>query len=198
MPTLTTQELQRRILGFTAGPNMLALVGVLGDRVVADIALAQTIADSWGIDDAEGSQLDALGSILQLARDGVDDARYRVLLRMQAQILLSSAGTTAVLEAIATIWAGADPLAYDEPVSGLGAEASITVPVDLTDYAPLLRWLRLGKTGGVRLNVHVADATRPMIVDYEPGDPIDDAGLIDYEPGDPIDGAATLGYAHTI
>jgi hypothetical protein len=198
MPTLTTAELQRRVLGFYRGPNMLALVGVGADRVVADITLMRQIADSWAFADAEGEQLDALGSVLQLRRTlGQTDDRYRVLLQMQAQILLSSVGSVAVIERVAEIWCGVPPTEYDEPVTGLGAEIVIGCTVDLTDYQPLLIYLRKAKIGGVRMNVHVGDADA-LINDYTPADPIDGATLIDYTPASPVTGAATLGYIHVL
>lgn len=190
MPTLTTLELQRRILGFVRGPRLLALVGVHGDRTVADVAVARDIADSWGFDDAEGAQLDALGSILQLERAGEDDARYRVLLRMQAQVLLSSVGSTAVLENIATIWSGVEPVFYTEPPSGLGHEATIGVTVDLDDYSPLLTFLRKAKVAGVRINVHVGDADA-LILDNWPN-----PGILDYTPETPRAASGTLAYPH--
>lgn len=198
MPTLTTAEMQRRILGFYRGPNALAVVASDVDPAVDAITACRAYADSWASANAEGGQLDTLGSILQLARGGETDDRYRRLLQMQAQTLLSSVGSTPVLEAVATIWCEADPLEYDEPVTGLGLEVVMTVPVDLEDYAPLLVFMRRAKVAGVRLNLHVADADAPMIVDYEPDDPIDGAGLIDYQPASLVTGAALLGYVHTL
>jgi hypothetical protein len=198
MAALTTLEMQRRIIGFYRGPNAMALVGVNADRVVADVALYYAIADSWGFDDAEGDQLDTLGSILQLPREGVTDERYRVLLQMQAQVLLSSVGSTPVLEAIAEIWCGVPPVQYDEPVTGLGAELvmEVTVP-DLDDYSQLLVFLRKAKLGGVRLNVHVGDEN-VLINDYTPALPAANAGITDYTPALPRAGASTLAYGYTL
>lgn len=52
---------------------------------------ALTIRDAGDIDHATGEELDIIGSVLVLPRNGFEDDRYRVFLNIQAELLLAQA-----------------------------------------------------------------------------------------------------------
>ena len=135
-----------------------------------------------------------IGEIVQYERQGEADDRYRRLVRMQIQSILSSAGTTAVLLEIVRIWTDAEAPVYVEPPLGR-AELQIgaTLAAGLDDAGPLLMFLRRAKPGGVRLSLLETDGDG-LLLDYTPASPVTGAGLTDYTPASPVTGAGTLGY----
>ena len=133
-----------------------------------------------------------IGEIVQYERQGEADDRYRRLVRMQIQSILSSAGTTAVLLEIVRIWTDAEAPVYVEPPLGR-AELQIgaTLAAGLDDAGPLLMFLRRAKPGGVRLSLLETDGDG-LLLDYTPASPVTGAGLTDYTPASPVTGAGTL------
>jgi hypothetical protein len=58
----------------------------LGDYV----DVAQDVANGFDLDTAVGDQLDAIGAVVGLPRQGFNDTRYRTFLRIQVDLLLSA------------------------------------------------------------------------------------------------------------
>lgn len=180
-------------------PIFRALAGQLGDVAEAYQAAIDDVIESFDLDQAVGVQLDKIGEIVQYERQGESDDRYRRLVRMQIQTILSSAGTTAVLLEIVRIWTDLDAPSYAEPESGR-AELQIAAILELglDDSGPLLTFLRRAKPGGVRLTLFEQDA-HALLLDYEPGDEVDgELGILDYEPGDLVSEAAPVGYPEVV
>lgn len=104
--------LARLIAQYRDKAGMRAVVCILGDRLTEIDQAAQNVRAYRGLDGAYGAQLDALGEVLQLRRNGVSDGRYAQRLHGAAlargshgrpdeligilQVL--AAGTTSVLE----------------------------------------------------------------------------------------------------
>jgi hypothetical protein len=180
-------------------PIFRALAGQLGDVAEAYQAACDDVIESLDLEQAVGVQLDKLGEIVQYERQGESDDRYRRLVQMQIQTILSSAGTTAVLLEIVRIWTGQAAPTYVEPPAGR-AELQIGAILEdgLEDAGPLLTFLRRAKPGGVRLSLLEEDASA-LRLDYEPGDEVDaELGILDYLPGDTVAEAASIGYAEVV
>ena len=131
--SLDRATIEDRILQFYRRPNARAVFGTFADRTVDLVAVAQSIGAAFDVGTGGGEQLDRLGEILQLPREGADDARYRVLLRMQIQTILSSAGTSATLLEIVRAFTDADAIAYREPPNGPSSLIMLPVMRTLID-----------------------------------------------------------------
>lgn len=180
-----------RLLMFVRSPRFSAYVDASGDRFNDLRGVAEAIGPAFDVETATGDRLDKIGGILQLPRYGYDDDRYRVLLQIQAQIVLSSTTTTPTIlrivelytEAPAISYADAYPMAYR-----VGA-----APMAAADEGLFLRLLRDATAAAYGIQVILTDADS-VIGDYS-DDPLalsaNDIG--DYSI-DPITGAGTGAY----
>lgn len=79
-------------MGDDAGErNFRDLLCVLAEQLgrFRDVCLA--VRSAFDLETAVGEQLDMIGSVVGLAREGFDDDRYRTFLRIQSELLLSAA-----------------------------------------------------------------------------------------------------------
>jgi hypothetical protein len=60
------------------------------EQLGEDVTVLQDIAAAFDLDTAQGEQLDMIGSLLDLPRQGFDDDRYRTFLQIQVQLILSA------------------------------------------------------------------------------------------------------------
>jgi hypothetical protein len=185
---------ERLLQSVRAGPNFVALVTIFATRAKNLASLTDAVLSAFDLETAVGVQLDTLGVILQRPRLGHSDDRYRILLQIQVQLILSSTGTPAVLIEVVRLFTGVTPAVYTEH-HPLRIEISAQVSSD--DTPELLGILREVKMGGVALTLHTHDADA-LTLDYHPGDTVDNAGIIDYHPGDTVNDAGTLTYQENI
>lgn len=178
-----------RLLMFVRSPRFSALVDTLGDRTIALTDTAAQVSAAFDLTTAIGVQLDRIGEILQRPRLGYSDDRYRTLLQIQAQLILSSTTTTPVILQIVALFTGHDPVSYADTYP-MGFRIGATLD-DPDDAALLLELLHEAKAAAYNVELVVGDVDG-LVLDYT-GDPIDGAGTTDYA-GDPISGAGTLGY----
>lgn len=181
-----------RLLMFVRSPRLSAFVDVFGDRwtVLTDTHIA--VAASFDLDNAVGDQLDRLGGILQRPRLGYGDDRYRTLVQIQAQLVLSSTTTTPTIMRIVELFTGYAPTMYaDVYPMGYRIGAQLDEP---TDAALLLQILREATAAAYEVEVVVSDGDA-VIADYgdDPLD-LDPSDIGDYS-ADPIDGAGTGAYS---
>lgn len=109
------ERMAERLLQFVRlGPNASGLVRAKSVRTELLLLAAASIRAAFDVTTATGDRLDRLGSILQLARNGADDDRYRVLLQIQIQLVLASQTSTPTIQRIVELYTGAPPLAYSE------------------------------------------------------------------------------------
>jgi hypothetical protein len=103
------------------------------------------------LDNAEGAQLDILGRIILERRDGLSDTDFRAIIRVKVRVLRSN-GSAADLMAITDLMLqGLTPYDFRELFPG-----AIEVELKdntLFDSKLLLRFLRLAKAAGVRIDV---------------------------------------------
>lgn len=201
MTAYTSDAAVDRIIAFVRGPVFSGIVRTFADRKVEDISAMDAVMDAFDLDTSVGVQLDRLGEILQRPRQGEDDDRYRLILRMQIQLILSSTATTDVLLEVVSEYTGSEAPTYREPASVAGrtyAEMEIGASVEPDDHAPLVAFLRVAKGAGIRLDVVLqeTDSDAVLITDYEPDDPYVGATDVDYHPGDPHGDAGTT--AHVV
>lgn len=157
-----------RLLMFTRSPRLSGIVDVLGERTSDLIDAAVATCAAFDLETATGVHLDRLGAILQLPRYGYDDDRYRVLLQIQAQLVLSSTTTTPVILRIVELFSGHDPLSYADAYP-MGYRVSVELD-DPTDAALLMQILGNATAAAYGAQVIVADADS-VIGDYS-ADPL--------------------------
>lgn len=92
------------------------LLCVLADGFETYLDVANLVKVAFDLSLASGEQLDAIGSVVGLPRQGYSDARYRTFLQIQIQLLLSSTreegawtGTHENLLSIVRTFVGAGP-----------------------------------------------------------------------------------------
>lgn len=184
-----------RILQFCRGDRFSALMNLFADRTDDMIATAVEIQQAFDLESATGDRLDKLGEILVRPRRGLNDTRYRTLLQIQVQLLLTSASTTPTIQRIVELYTGAAPTEYAENYPmGYSIGALINDPADL----PLLEQLINEATSAAyRSTIHVVSAGW-LRLDYTPASPVADAGILGYTPSAPVAGAGTLSYTDVL
>lgn len=185
-------EASDRLLMFVRSPRLSGFVGVFGERTSDLIDVSIETCAAFDLDTAEGVHLDRIGAILQLPRYGYDDDRYRVLLQIQAQLVLSSTTTTSVILRIVELFSGHDPLSYADAYP-MGYRIGVELD-DPTDAALLMQILGNATAAAYGAQVIVADADS-VIGDYS-ADPLDLAAkdIGDYSTS-AIAGAGTGAYS---
>lgn len=188
-------EASDRLLMFVRSPRLSGFVGVFGERTSDAIDTAVLACAAFDLETAEGVHLDRLGAILQLPRYGYADDRYRVLLQIQAQLVLSSTTTTTTILRIVELFSGNAPLSYANAYP-MGYRVGVELD-DPTDAALLLQILGNATAAAYGVQVIVGDA-ESVIGDYS-ADPLTLAAkdVGDYS-ADPIAGAGTGAYSFTL
>lgn len=106
--------LSRLLMFVRYGERFRGIINAKATRTADLLAACRLITASFDLDTAVGAQLDRIGGIVQLARFGYEDDRYRTLLRVQIDILLSStAGAETLLRVLDAI-TGAPATEYEE------------------------------------------------------------------------------------
>ncbi len=97
--TITADFLRKLISQFQEKPNIAAILGALLDEVQELEDAAIDVRDETTLDNSIGEQLDGIGRIVGAPRAGLGDDAYR--LRLRAQILINlSSGTIPEIVAI--------------------------------------------------------------------------------------------------
>lgn len=161
-------EASDRLLMFVRSPRLSEFVGVFGERTSDLIDAVVLTCAAFDLDTAVGVHLDRIGAILQLPRYGYDDDRYRVLLQIQAQLVLSSTTTTPVILRIVELFSGHAPLSYADAYP-MGYRVGVELD-DPTDAALLMQILGNATAAAYGAQVIVADADS-VIGDYS-ADPL--------------------------
>lgn len=156
-------EASDRLLMFTRSPRLSGFVDALGERTNDLIDVALLTCAAFDLDTAEGVQLDRLGALLQLPRYGYTDARYRLLLQIQAQLVLSSTTTTPVILRIVERFTGHAPVSYAD-VYPMGYRVGVELDA-VADTPLLLQILGSATAAAYGFEVVVGDATA-VIGDY--------------------------------
>jgi hypothetical protein len=160
------------------GPVFSSLISLFANRGKAIIAALEAVRNGFDVEDAVGIQLDRLGEILQLPRFGAGDERYRVLLQIQIQLILSSVGTTDSLLEVVRLFTGVDAPEYYE-AHPLRFSISAIV-LDHDDALLLRKLLKQAKVGGVAMSFVIWPDENVMLGDVlAPATPVDDPGLAD-------------------
>lgn len=168
------------------GTNFRALLEIAGARHEAFRANIEQVLAGFDIDIAEGVQLDVLGALLGEARQGGTDAEFRVRLKIQVLIMLSSTATADTIQRVIDAFTGDPPEYYiNEPPAAFSTGAI----VDADDTPALLRLLTRAKGGGIAMQFAALETgyllsdedadplDNPMNVD-EVVDPVDEAGIV--------------------
>lgn len=180
-----------RLLHFSRGDRHVALMNIGAERTEELLDNLASIPALFDLDTAVGDQLDKLGTILLLPRYGATDARYRVYLQIQTQILLSSAATTPTILRIVELFTGRTPTSYAEDYP-MGYTVGAVLD-DASEIALLEQFLDTATAAAYRRTLILSE-TGYLSLDYHPGDSVAGAGYMDYHPGDPIIGAGTMSY----
>ncbi len=135
---LTAAQIKRQPLWQNLAASILASVQDLEDQIFAMLAGRE-------LNTAVGAQLDALGNILGMKRDGRVDETYRLRLRVQVLINLSS-GTVPDLLAIAAKLGFTGTLTEYIPAAFV---LTINGAVTAAQGDDLARAIRTAKAGGV-------------------------------------------------
>lgn len=180
-----------RLLMFTRSPRLSGLVGAFAERTIDLIDTSLAIGEAFDLATAEGVHLDRIGAILQLPRYGYADDRYRLLLQIQAQLVLSSTTTTTTILRIVELFTGSPAISYADAYP-MGYRIA-PVKIESVDEALFLRLIRDATAAAYGVQVILGDADA-VIGDYS-SDPLDlDASDIGDYSTDPIAGAGTGSY----
>lgn len=181
-----------RLLNFVRAPRNVAITNIVGIRTEELLSAGEMIRDAFDLDSATGDRLDKLGGILQFVRpSGMIDDRYRLLLQIQVELILSSNGTPETIMRIIELYTGSPPTSYSEHypmgfVVGFANDGTLDVPTLLQ----LLNKARAAAYTGTA----VSNYGDSMILDYTLDTPVDGAGTLDYL--GTIPGAGTLAYPY--
>ena len=188
-------EASDRLLMFVRSPRLSGFVGVFGERTSDLIDTSILVCAAFDLDTATGVHLDRIGAILQLPRYGYGDDRYRVLLQIQAQFVLSSTTTTPVILRIVELFTGHAPISYADAYP-MGYRVGVQLD-DPTDAALLMRIIGDATAAAYGAQVIVADS-ESVIGDYS-ADPLALAAkdIGDYS-ASPIAGAGLGAYSFTL
>lgn len=146
-------------------PNFRALAQIIDTRYQTIQGVLLQILASYDLDTAAGSQLDVIGAMLGLERDGLSDARYRRALRVQVQILKAVGSATNLMDTW-TAWVGSAPTTfYNIPP----AEVEMGGTIEPEDEYLLDLFIRRVAPAGVRLSIHVATSGEAFRYDSGPG-----------------------------
>lgn len=146
-PGAFSERMIARLLMFCqAGPKFVALVNALAMRTENLVAASRTVADAFDLDTAVGVQLDRLGEILQRPRFGMLDDRYRALLHIQIDLILSSTAGAETLLSVVNRLTGTPAPYYAEFYP---AQFRIGAIVDPDDVILLQDLLRKAKGWGI-------------------------------------------------
>lgn len=98
---------------FTGLNNIEALSGILAGEVQAlETAARQVLEDVTDFDNSVGAQLDIIGAIVGLSRQGLSDAIYRDRLKVQ-RLVNRSAGHASEIIQIVNLFASSPTFAYE-------------------------------------------------------------------------------------
>lgn len=193
-PTGLATTMADRLLMFVRNTNFRALVSVFAQRTQDIVDVGVDVTEAFDVDTAVGVQLDTLGAILQRPRHGYADDRYRVLLQIQIELILSSGTSAPTLMRIVELFTTYAPLAYSEQYP-----MGFTIDVQLDDPADaelLVQLIGEAKAAAYGATVGVS-ATDGLTLDYteanEVVDPIANF-ILDYTEDDDVPGSGTLGY----
>ena len=192
--TIAATMVDRLLMFVRQGPRFSALIASLAGQSDRIRDVITQITEAFGLEDAVGEQLDRLGAILQRPRLGATDARYRALLRIQVELILSSTASTRTLLEVIRLFTGHEATSYQE-IHPMRIVVGAQVPP--ADVTQLLQLLHAAKAGAVALTLSSHDAN-VLLLDYTPANPVDGAGTLDYTPADPIAEAGTLAYQETL
>lgn len=153
-----------KILPFLRGRNMSALLAALIRPLQQAEDLAWEVIDGLKLDNAIGVQLDRIGRLVSLPRQGVtDDEQYRAILRGKILVNKSKGKPENIFAALVAML-GEVPFTFEEP-----GNATIVVTVyGVTGIAPVGTILRIAsraKAGGVRWH-SVYPSSDPLSGDY--------------------------------
>ena len=142
--TLRAQE--RLTQQFKNKPNVLKLINVITSEVQILEDELFNIATITSIDDSEGTQLDNIGGLLGINRNGRTDAEYRTAIRGQIFVNRSD-GSESYLSSAFTLIAGASNFTIDEP-----SPATARFTIDVDDFDPsVVSNLNTAVAAGVKL-----------------------------------------------
>ncbi len=182
-----------RLLNFVRAPTNVAITNIGGIRTEEQLSVGEMIRNAFDLETGTGDRLDKLGGILQLRRpSGMDDDRYRLLLQIQVELILSSSGTPETIMRIVELYTGSPPTSYSEHypmgfVVGFANDGTL----DVTTLLQLLSKARAAAYTGTA----VSNYGDSMILDYTLDAPIDGAGTLDYLGA--VVGAGTLAYPYS-
>ena len=190
-----TETYSNRLLQFVRhGTNFAAFVQIFATRTENIINAIEDIRAAFDIDVAVGEQLTRLGQILQLPRFGLEDERYRILLKVQIELILSSQSTTPQLLRIVDLVTGFPPDSYAEYYP-MAFEIGATVSAD--EVGLLISLLLKAKAAAYGMTIIASESDSvALICDYtEASQVADNETTIGY---DSTDDGDDLAYEHVL
>lgn len=165
--------LTNRLLQFIRRGDLATLVRVRAERTERILEAAAALSVLFGVDRSGGVIQDRLGEILQVERLGSSDYEYRKRLRIQARVVVASAGTTSMLLEVVSLFTERGAIEYTELFP-----AHILVGV-ITDRREILSdILQSAKPGGVLLQLAVSSSPDVLLCDRVSGG-VANSGTVD-------------------
>lgn len=159
-------EAQERLLKqWREGPNIRSIAAILGRRWGELREVGLRLLQSFDLDTAEGEQLDMVGALVDLQRNGDGDPRYRQALRAWAKVLQSHATVDEILDIVRT-FVGATPSIELTAVWPMGYFLELDT-LDLEDLQRVLYFVRKATAAAYGFGIVVTLDTTALLVDLD-------------------------------
>lgn len=173
-------------------PRFRAIANVLDEHYTNAIQVLQDLEVAFDLDTAVGNQLDILGALLGLERNGFVDERYRRALKVQRWILASTGVRDDYIN-VWTDWTGTAPTGVR---SAPPATFIIEGHVEPEDEYLLWQFLKTVAGAGIVLIANVVDEDLSVLICDSVVTALADPGTLDNQPSDLHASAAIL--AHSV
>lgn len=160
------KALDFEVTQFKDKPKSLALLYAIMDQLQEADATAIQIAEALDVQTAVGLQLDKLGRIVQLAREGREDDEYRAAIIAKIVINMGSGTVEDIIFAVRTVCGTPKVSVYELPNTAI----YVAVQVPYTNEERIEPMISLVKAAGVALDYVVAVGPSVGSEDYTVAD----------------------------
>lgn len=115
-----TRAVARLLLHLKDASNLVDMMGVVNGQVQAYEDAIFPMLQLLDIDAMSGDQLDVIGSILFVGRNGASDANYRIAIRAKIQLIISNGCPDEIIDAFKALTGSTDTDLLEDDLAGYG------------------------------------------------------------------------------
>lgn len=152
--------------------RMAVLAAILAEVQLFEDA-AYDVLTKVNLDDGEGAQLDLIGKVINVRRNGLSDSEYRLRMRVEILILRSKGRPEDLIKIIDTAYSGSFKITE---VDFATTYVELLGTTTLTVASSILGFLKRAKATGTRVLVQFTyDSTRTFTFSPDTTEPVDAA-----------------------